>query len=100
MSRSPEDKRRTRIALIVCSSVLLFRSCNGNLAKEEKSGVVVEPPKIEEITFDDVFVPSSTEPTIDPNLVPEVHYYYPETTTTTTENVDEFEETTTTTRAK
>lgn len=84
MALNSETKKRTLLALLICSSVMMFRSCNGTLVKEEKKGVVIEPPTFEEIKFEDIYTP-----TLDPEVVNDVEVKYIDgyPTTETTENV-------------
>lgn len=84
MALNSETKKRTLLALLICSSVMMFRSCNGTLVKEEKKGIVIEPPKIEEIEFEGINIP-----TIDPEVVNDIETKYADgyPTTETTENV-------------
>ena len=84
MALNSETKKRTLLALLICSSVIMFRSCNGTLVKEEKKGIVIEPPKIEEIEFEGINIP-----TLDPEVVNDIEAKYVDgySTTETTENV-------------
>ena len=61
MAINQSEKKRACIALIVCSTAIMFRACNNKLVKEEKKGVVVDPPQIEEIQFEDIFIPADQE---------------------------------------
>lgn len=61
MAISQSEKKRACIALIVCSTAIMFRACNGKLVKEEKKGVTIEPPQIEEIQFEDIYTPADPE---------------------------------------
>ena len=40
MALNSETKKRTLLALLICSAVMMFRSCNGTLVKEEKKGIL------------------------------------------------------------
>lgn len=71
MAVNADKKRNALIAIIICSSVMMFRSCNGTLVKEEKKGVVIEPPKFEEIQHEDICLPQA-----DPEVLKEMEVKY------------------------
>ena len=54
-------KKRVCVSIVAFSAVFMLRSCNSNLNKEKEPGVVVEPPKVEEIKFEDIFATLSEE---------------------------------------
>lgn len=57
MAVNQDRKKRVLVALLICSTAMLFKACNGTLVKEEKKGVIIEPPTFEEIKFEDIYEP-------------------------------------------
>jgi len=51
-----EDRKKAAIGIAIAAVAVMLRSCNARVVKEEKQGIMVEPPRVEDYQYTDLFV--------------------------------------------